>query len=103
MTSKEKWERVSALAAVASFLISFLALCVSTIGTMTTNKIATEALKTLPSGEHTLTNGRVSGRQFFRRRVNAVNYAISGCQRCGNNSPIRLFGCVGRRVSTSLR
>lgn len=57
----------------------------------------------LPSGEHTLTNGRVSGRQFFRRRVNAVHYAVSGCQRSGNNSPIRLFGCVGSRVSTSFR
>ena len=25
------------------------------------------------------------------------------CQRCGNNSPIMLFRCVGSRVSTSLR
>jgi len=29
--------------------------------------------------------------------------ARAGAQRCGSNSPIRLFGCVGSRVSTSFR
>jgi len=28
---------------------------------------------------------------------------VIGFHRCGNNSSIRLFGCVGSRVSTSLR
>lgn len=29
--------------------------------------------------------------------------ASAGFQRCGSSSPIRLLGCVGKRLSTSLR
>jgi len=41
-----KWEMISALAAVVSFVVSAIALYVAFAGTKTTNQIATEALKT---------------------------------------------------------
>lgn len=41
-----KWEMISALAAVVSFVVSAIALYVAFAGAKTTNQIATEALKT---------------------------------------------------------
>lgn len=41
-----KWEMVSALAAIASLIVSAIALYVAFTGTKTTNQVATEALKT---------------------------------------------------------
>ena len=58
--------------------------------------------QTLPDTEDDTVGSSVSVRRRHVERADALCQAV-GFQRCGSNSAMREFGCVGSRASTSFR